>query len=115
MRVPRSLILAFALVVLAVFAAVPAQAKRPLTFADMIWFGRVSDPQISPDGQWVAYVVERHHLETNNRTSSLWLASLASGENRELTRPPEGKRDRAPRRAPHGKTRASLSNPTGGG
>ncbi len=113
MRVSRSLNFVFAFVVLAALAAVPAQAKRPLTFADMISFGRVGDPQISPDGQWVAYVVERHSLETNGRTSSLWLASLASGESRELTRPPAGKRDRAPRWAPDGKTLAFLSNRSG--
>src|SRR3990170_3240468 len=109
MRVPSSLILVFVLVVLAALATFPAQAKRPLTFQDMISLGRVGDPQISPDVKWVAYVVERHSLETNGRTSSLWLASLASGESRELTRPPQGKRDRAPRWAPDGQTLAFLS------
>src|SRR3990170_2921079 len=113
MRVPRSLILVFVLVVLAALATFPAQAKRPLTFQDMISLGRVGDPQISPDGKWVAYVVERHSLETNGRTSSQWLASLASGESRELTRPPQGQRDRAPRWAPDGQTLAFLSNRSG--
>src|SRR3989338_11257502 len=104
MRVPRSLILVFVLVVLAALATFPAQAKRPLTFQDMISLGRVGDPQISPDGKWVAYVVERHSLETNGRTSSLWLAALARGGRREGSRPPPGERRHAPRWGPAGPT-----------
>lgn len=34
-----------------------AQPKRAITFNDLISFGRVSDPQISPDGKTVAFVV----------------------------------------------------------
>ncbi|MFQ5664282.1 MAG: S9 family peptidase [Terriglobia bacterium] len=88
-----------------------AGAGRPLTFDDLISFGRVSDPQISPDSQWVAYVVERYDKASNGRRSSIWLASLRTGENRQLTR--SGKRDTAPRWSPDGKTLAFLSNRNG--
>ncbi|MBI3484374.1 MAG: hypothetical protein HY012_04390, partial [Acidobacteria bacterium] len=36
---------------------VQAQSKRAITFDDLISMHRVSDPQISPDGKWVAYTV----------------------------------------------------------
>ena len=84
------------------------QGARPLTFDDLIFFGRVSDPQISGDGQWVAYVVDQYDKATNGRRSSIWLGSLETGENRELTR--SGKRDTRPRWSPDGKTLAFLSN-----
>ncbi len=46
----RSLILSLALLALLLVAVSPAaQAKRPLTYEDVIAVGRVSDPQISPD------------------------------------------------------------------
>ena len=32
-------------------------AKRPMKLDDLARFRNVNDPQISPDGQWVAYVV----------------------------------------------------------
>ena len=48
----RSLILSLALLALLLGAVSPAaHAKRPLTYEDVIVMGRVSDPQISPDGQ----------------------------------------------------------------
>ncbi|HZT81748.1 MAG TPA: hypothetical protein VFA26_16095, partial [Gemmataceae bacterium] len=42
-----------------------AEGKRPMTVDDLFKFKRVSDPQISPDGKWVAYVVGTVDLEKN--------------------------------------------------
>ncbi|MBI2957089.1 MAG: S9 family peptidase [Acidobacteria bacterium] len=91
--------------------AQPAAAGRPLTFDDLISFGRVSDPQVSPDGRWVAYVVDRYEKATNARRSSLWLAALDTGENRQLTRGEQ--RDFRPRWSPDSQTLAFLSNRSG--
>jgi len=33
-----------------------AEAKRPMTFDDLMKVQRISDPQVSPDGRWIAYV-----------------------------------------------------------
>jgi Tol biopolymer transport system component len=110
---PRKAFLSLLAVVFLCLGAVqPAQAGRPLTFNDMISFGRVSDPQISPDGQWVVYVVDTYDKGTNARRSDLWLASLQTGESRQLTR--SGKRDRQPRWSPDSKTLGFLSNREGG-
>ena len=51
---------------------VKAQAvkKRAITFQDLISMRRLSDPQISPDGKWVAYTVATPNLETNRTSRS---------------------------------------------
>ena len=54
----RSTISALTLVAFSLVLSLPAAAKRPITFDDMISLGRVSDPQVSPDDKWVAYVVD---------------------------------------------------------
>jgi dipeptidyl aminopeptidase/acylaminoacyl peptidase len=113
---PRRILLLLASVIGSVvlgLSAPVAHAGRPLSFEDLIGLGRVSDPQISPDARWVAYVVDDYHLQSNGRTSSLWLASLDTGVNRQLTRPPQGQRDRQPRWARDGKSLAFLSNRSG--
>jgi dipeptidyl aminopeptidase/acylaminoacyl peptidase len=74
---------------------------RPMKIDDMFRFQRVSDPQISPDGKWVAYVVGRVEMENNRITSSLWLLPIGGGEPRPLTNSP--KSDRHPRWSPDSK------------
>lgn len=68
---------------LAAQQATPAPApKHPLTFADAIAVKMVSDPQISPDGQWVIYAVTRADLAANARTTQTFVASAAGASPR---------------------------------
>jgi dipeptidyl aminopeptidase/acylaminoacyl peptidase len=87
-----------------------AEAKRPMTIDDLLHFKRVSDPQVSPDGNWVVYVVGVPDLEKNTIPSSLWIASTDGvGQPRQLTNAP-GKKDRHPRWSPDGKSILFESN-----
>lgn len=81
---------------------IPAADKRPMTIDDMFKFKRVSDPQISPDGKWVVYVITTVADVAGNKTqSNLWLASTDGKERRQLTT--TEKKDRHPRWSPDGK------------
>jgi dipeptidyl aminopeptidase/acylaminoacyl peptidase len=110
--------------VLAILAAVvPASAKRPITFEDLMKIQRISDPQVSPDGKWIAYVQTTVDLAANKKTSHIWLLSTEGRRPRQVTRG-EGS-DSSPRWCPHGgelafiSTRGSKSQvwilPMGGG
>ena len=84
-----------------------AQQKHPLTFDDLISWGRVTDPQISPDCKWVAYTVTDYSKETNKGNSDIWMVSINGGEVRQLTNSP--KADNSPRWMPDGKSLAFIS------
>lgn len=65
-----------------------APAPRPakaMTAADLIESLGLSDPQISPDGRLVAFVVRRGRLAQNDGVANLWVAPLAGGPARRLT------------------------------
>jgi len=55
----------------------PAQAadKRPMMIDDLFAFKRITDPQVSPDGKLVVYVVTTVDLAGNKSSSNLWLAA----------------------------------------
>ncbi|HEX5271945.1 MAG TPA: S9 family peptidase [Gemmataceae bacterium] len=98
----RAALLLVALLVAAAPAAA-ADKKRPMTVEDLFKFKRVSDPQISPDGKQVVYVVGTVDMEANKIPASLWLAPAdGKGQPRQLTNAP-GKKDRHPRWSPDGK------------
>jgi Tol biopolymer transport system component len=89
----------------------PAQEKRPITLDDVFKFKRVSDPQVSPDGRHVVYVVAEVLFDENRTQSDLWLVETASGKTRALTSTP--KNESHPRWSPDGQWIAFQSNREG--
>src|SRR5262245_947467 len=105
-----SLLLACLLVVLAPVFVWAEAKKRPMVVDDLFRFKRVADPQISPDGKTVAYVVTTVDLADNKSSSSIWVASTEAkgAQPRQLTNTP--KKDRHPRWSPDGKQLLFESN-----
>ncbi len=60
--------------------------RRPITAHDLWAFKRVGAPAISPDGRRAVVSVQEWSIERNKPTASLWVADLASGQVRRLTR-----------------------------
>ncbi len=85
------------------FAAEP----RAMTPKDVVELKQVSDPQLSPDGGRVVFVVAEIDSKENVYQSDLWLAGSSEGEPLRLTRHP--KNDRAPRWSPDGRRLAFVS------
>ncbi len=59
--------------------------KRGLTTADIYNLKEVRDPQRSPDGKWVAYVVARAIKDTDKNDSDIWMASWDGAREIQLT------------------------------
>src|SRR5580692_5144101 len=85
-------------------------AKHPITFADMIGMHRVAEPQVSPDGKWVAYTVTTPDMETNRGASNIWMVETAGGAELQLTR---SGHDSSPAWSPDSKMLAFLSSRSG--
>jgi dipeptidyl aminopeptidase/acylaminoacyl peptidase len=65
-------------------ATLNSDKKHPITVDDMWKVARVSDPQVSPDGKTVAYVVTTYNMEANSGTSRIFLVSIDGGSSREF-------------------------------
>jgi len=107
---PREIAIGLAVVLLAFAANARAQEKRAITFKDLIAMHRVSGPQISPDGKWVAYDVATPDYSANHLTHDVWIVAVSGGEARQLTH--DGASER-PRWSPDGKRLAILSSHEG--
>ncbi|MBO0726132.1 MAG: S9 family peptidase [Blastocatellia bacterium] len=88
-----------------------AQAKRPLTFDDLMAIKRVSDAQISPDGSRVAYVVTEVDKNLNRGKRSVWVVPTSGGSPQQLIT--SDKNDFSPRWSADGKWIAFLSTREG--
>jgi dipeptidyl aminopeptidase/acylaminoacyl peptidase len=57
-----------------------AQAKRPMTFEDLMKMKRLGPTAVSPDGKWLAYAVTTVDLDRNSKTTELWEQPIANGD-----------------------------------
>ena len=84
-------------------------SKHPITIDDLFKIKLASDPQISPDGKTVAFVLTTPDLDGDKYTTHIWLVpSDGSAPARQFTFG-DGK-DRSPRWSPDGKQIAFVSD-----
>lgn len=83
----------FVLAAIVAVSAPAAAAPHGLTIEDMLAMERVSSPEVSPDGKWVAFVVRETDMDANRGRTDLWLASADGGSVTRLTTSPESDSD----------------------
>ena len=85
--------------------------KRPLKPSDVYRLQNLGDPQISPDGNWVAYTLSTVDSVKNKRNSDIWMVSWDGKESIQLTHTPDG--ESQPRWSPDGKYLSFVSSRSG--
>ena len=90
------------------FTSAEAQPLKPLDIFDMQW---VSDPQISPDAQHIAYVRNRFDVMTDSRIGQIWTIKSDGQTHEPLTESTE--KVSSPRWSPDGSRLAYVSNEAG--
>jgi dipeptidyl aminopeptidase/acylaminoacyl peptidase len=94
--------------------AVRAQtpAARAVRLDDLDRLREVRDPQLSPEGNWIAYTVSSVDLAKDRDNVDVWMSSWDGREHIQLTSTPD--RESRPRWSPDGKYLTFLSGRTQG-
>jgi Tol biopolymer transport system component len=74
----------------------------------MMALKRIADPQISPDGRWVAFSVQTVDLGANKKPTQIWIVPLDGGAPRQITQ--DGDDNERPRWSPDSRRIAYVSN-----
>lgn len=110
MRSMRSIV-ALGVVLFALPLATPAAAqatKRPLSLDDLPRVLSINDPQVSPDGKWIAYGVGTIDAQKDKRDSDLYMVSWDGAQTVRLTHTTESSESR-PRWSPDNKYLAFIT------
>ena len=90
--------------------AAAAPAPHPMALNDLFRFQTVGNPEISPDGKWIAYTVSTVNTTADKRTTDVWMVSWDGTQDVRLTWGSDSAEDpnglgssSAPRWSPDGK------------
>jgi dipeptidyl aminopeptidase/acylaminoacyl peptidase len=72
--------------ILCAVAAVVAAQERRFTIDDLLKVRRVSDPQVSPDGRHVAFVIGDVNFDANRTVNQIYVAPIGGGDPKQLTK-----------------------------
>ncbi|MDE3125175.1 MAG: S9 family peptidase [Bacteroidota bacterium] len=86
-------------------------ANRTLLPTDIYKLLNVSDPQVSPDGKWIAYTVSTADSAKDKRNTDIWMVSWDGHQTIQLTNTPEA--EYMPRWSPDGQYLSFLSSRMG--
>jgi dipeptidyl aminopeptidase/acylaminoacyl peptidase len=93
------------------FADDAAATRRLLDSEDFFRFQTVTEPQVSPDGQWIAYVVTANDREADEARSAIWMVNWRGDQRIPLTNAAKG--TGTPRWSPDGRYLAFIAAAAG--
>jgi dipeptidyl aminopeptidase/acylaminoacyl peptidase len=85
------------------------EVKRAIAVDDLTKVKTVGDPQVSPDGKWVAYTLGTVDVEKDKRDTDLWMVSWDAAEQVRLTSTTDST-ESMPRWSPDNKYLAFLAS-----
>src|SRR2546428_13805291 len=91
----------FSLALISAISLLAQPARRPLKLDDLARMREVRDPQCSPDGQAVAYVVSAIDVKEDKSNSHVWMIGYDGSHDRQVTSSQDS--ESSPRWRPDGK------------
>jgi dipeptidyl aminopeptidase/acylaminoacyl peptidase len=85
--------------------------KKPFDVDALLSLQRISDPQVSPDGNTVAFTVQSIDLAANRRPKQIYVVPLAGGAPQRITQ--QGENNERARWSPDSKSIAFISDRSG--